>query len=229
LNSGQRDINFAGRAAWLELHSRRARELLREAFFGEKHPEASARRLSNAWSSFFAPNAWSSFFAPFETKCAVTLIDLRRNDHPSAGDCERPVFARIRAQFIDRHNEAKRSSGINSYRRGFDAELFETRCFKGSIAAFNNSGSIAPAQLVRRRRSWTRPNAARRAEIASPACGKSIAVRTLWLIIDCTIARVFFTLWCNSSSMSRCSFSALSRLAASVAACSRNLRRGSVL
>ena len=96
---------------------------------------------------------------------------------------------------------------------------------KGSIAVFNNSGSIAPAQLVRRSRSWTRPNAPSRAEIASPACGKSTAVRTLWLIIDCTIARVFFTLWCNSSSMSRCSFSALSRLAASVAACSRSLRR----
>jgi hypothetical protein len=96
---------------------------------------------------------------------------------------------------------------------------------KGSIAVFNNSGSIAPAQLVRRSRSWTRPNAPNRAEIASPACGKSTAVRRLWLVIDCTIAKVFFTLWCNSSNMSRCSFSALSRLAASVAACSRSLRR----
>ena len=96
---------------------------------------------------------------------------------------------------------------------------------KGSIAVFNNSGSIAPAQLVRRSRSWTRPNAPNRAEIASPACGKSTAVRRLWLVIDCTIAKVFFTLWCNSSSMSRCSFSALSRLAASVVACSRSPRR----
>src|SRR5271168_3960020 len=48
LNCNQRDINFADHAARLELHSRRAGELLREAFFDEKHPEASARRLSNA-------------------------------------------------------------------------------------------------------------------------------------------------------------------------------------
>jgi hypothetical protein len=71
----------------------------------------------------------------------------------------------------------------------------------------------------------TTSNAANRAEIASPACGISMALCTLWLVIACTIARVFFTLWCNSSSMSRCSSSALSRLAASVAACSRSLRR----
>ena len=121
LNCGQRDINFADHAARLELHSRRARELLREAFFDEKHPEASARRLSNERPSLFAP---------FEMKCAVTLIDLRRNIHASVGDCQRPVFARIRAQFIDRHNEGKRCSGINSYRRGLDSELLATRCFK---------------------------------------------------------------------------------------------------
>ena len=42
LNCAQRDVNFADHAAGLELHSRRARELLRETFFDEKHPEASA-------------------------------------------------------------------------------------------------------------------------------------------------------------------------------------------
>src|SRR5580704_1555641 len=101
--------------------SRRARELLCEAFFDEKHPEASARRLSNERPSLFAP---------FEMKCTVTLINFRRNIHMPVGDCQRPVFARIRTQFIDRHNKGKRCSWINSYRRGLDSELLPTRCFK---------------------------------------------------------------------------------------------------
>src|SRR3984957_19354623 len=121
LNCAQWDINFANHAAGLELHSRRARELLRETFFDEKHPEASARRLSNERPSLFAP---------LKMKCAVTLINFRRNIHMPVGDCQRPVFARIRAQFVDRHNEGKRCSWINSYRGGLDAELLETRCFK---------------------------------------------------------------------------------------------------
>jgi hypothetical protein len=119
LNCGQRNINFA--AARLELRSRRARKLLRETFLDEKHPEASARRLSNERPSLLAP---------FEMKCTATLIDFRRNIHASVGDCQRPVFARIRTQFIDRHNEGKRCSGINSYRRGLDSELLATTCFK---------------------------------------------------------------------------------------------------
>ena len=105
LNCGQRDVNFADDATRLELHSRRARELFRETFFDKKHPEASARRLSNERPSFFAP---------FEMKCTVTLIDLCRNIHAAVGGCQRPVFARIRTQFIDRHNEGKRCSGIDS-------------------------------------------------------------------------------------------------------------------
>jgi hypothetical protein len=121
LNCGQRDINFADHAAPLELHSCRARELLRETFFDEKHPEASARRLSNERPSLFAPS---------EMKCGGTLIDFRRNIHVSVGDCQRPVFARIRTQFVDRHNEGKRCSWINSNRRGLDAELLATRCPK---------------------------------------------------------------------------------------------------
>ena len=52
LNCDQRDINFADHAAPLELHSRRARELLREAFFDQKHPEASTRRLSSGGPPF---------------------------------------------------------------------------------------------------------------------------------------------------------------------------------
>jgi hypothetical protein len=99
LNCGQRDVNLADHAAPLELHSRRARELLRETFFDEEHPEASTRRLSNERATLFAP---------FEMKCTATLIDFRRDVHASVGDCQRPMFACIRAQLIDRHNEGKR-------------------------------------------------------------------------------------------------------------------------
>jgi hypothetical protein len=119
LNCGQRNINFADHAARLELRSRRARKLLREAFFDEKHP--SARRFYNERPSLFAP---------FEMKCTATLIDFRRNIHASVGDCQRPVSARVRTQFIDRHNEGKRCSGINSCRRGLDSELLAV--FQGS-------------------------------------------------------------------------------------------------
>jgi hypothetical protein len=63
-------------------------------------------------------------------KCAVTLVDFRRNGHASVGDCQRPVFACIRAQFIDRPDEGKRCSRIDSYRRGLDAELLAARRFK---------------------------------------------------------------------------------------------------
>jgi hypothetical protein len=121
LNCDQRDINFADHAARLELHSRRARELLREAFFDQKHPEASTRRLSNGRPSPFAP---------FEVKCTAALIDFRRDVHLSIGDCQRPVFARIRTQFIDRHNEGESCGWINPYRRGLDSELLATRRFK---------------------------------------------------------------------------------------------------
>src|ERR1700722_8998485 len=121
LNCGQRDVDLADHAARLELHARRARELLREAFFDEKHSKASARRLSNERPSLFAP---------FEMKCTGALIDFRRNIHVSVGNCQRPVFARIRTQFVDRHNEGKRCSGINSYRRGLDSELLATGGFK---------------------------------------------------------------------------------------------------
>ena len=52
---------------------------------------ASGSRLSNGRPSIFVP---------FEMKCTATLVDLRRNIHASVVNCQRPVFARVRTQFI---------------------------------------------------------------------------------------------------------------------------------
>ena len=83
LNCGQRTSNFTDDAARLKSHSRRARELVREAFFDEKHSEASPPGLSNERPSLFAP---------FEMKRAVTLTDFRRDIHASVGYCQRPCL-----------------------------------------------------------------------------------------------------------------------------------------
>ena len=88
-------INFADHAALLEVHSRRARELLRKTLFDKMHPEASARRLCNERTALFAPP---------EMKFAAGCVDFRRNIYASLGDRESPVFNCIRTQFVDRHD-----------------------------------------------------------------------------------------------------------------------------
>ena len=144
LNCGQRDINFADHAAPLELHSRRARELLREAFFDEKHPEASARRLSNERPSLFAPS---------EMKCGGTLIDFRRNIHVSVGTVSAPCLLAFVHNSLIVITKGSAAAGLIQIGVGWMRNCSRPGVPKGSIAVFNNSGSIAPAQLVRRSRS----------------------------------------------------------------------------
>ncbi len=96
---------------------------------------------------------------------------------------------------------------------------------KGSMAVFNIFSSDVLPQLVCNNKSCTRPSAMSRWLIASLPCSRLSAARRLCEVIAITMAKVFFTRWCNSSSRTRCNRSTTLCSAASIPACARRRRR----